>query len=321
MHHKPLRGFTLVEIVITIGLVSVLFYVVFGTSNILQLQENGNFQTIARQLIVEEGEALRTASFSSLENRVGTPFIEVAYNKGEFLVQQSGNPYSPDNVLRASAAAGANNPSRLVVPTGKMADGGFHADFLVSASSPAGWKVGLYTHYHDDQNYYALLIQADQVSIVKRVESVDSTLWTYATSVPVDAWNDITFWSQNDTFNVTYGGRSFPTFISDTTLYDGYNVLGAFDGASVDFDDVSLAGTPTTWSFDGTGERYGQPPIGWRRAGPDLLPSGHTSVTITDAVQGFTDLKQAVLTVQWMERGQLRTLSSTININQQSVAP
>ncbi|MFH1235523.1 MAG: hypothetical protein V1685_01120, partial [Parcubacteria group bacterium] len=85
-------GVGLIETVIAIGVVAILVLVVGGFGYTQKLQRHSQYLTLARQLLVEEVEALRSASFTDLGNRTATSFIEVGYNNGSWSIQ---NPASP----------------------------------------------------------------------------------------------------------------------------------------------------------------------------------------------------------------------------------
>ncbi|MFH1171891.1 MAG: hypothetical protein V1778_05160 [bacterium] len=315
-------GFTLLEMILTIGVVSMVLVVMAGVSNIVSLQQSSQYQAIARQLLVEEGEALRNASFSDLENRNMTAFIEVAYNNGRWGVENSGSARSLPNVYQVTGVSGAVNPSRQVVPAGALGDGVYTVPVRLGSASPAGWKAGFFFRYHDDQNYYLLQMSGTGLQMLRVLEGAPTVLWSIAQAFNKNTWYELTVTAIGSSFTVSLDGTvKTLTPISDTTFTNGQFVLGAFDGAIVDFDDISFAGAATlAWNFD-VNEAIGNPARGWRRIGPGDVPSGSTSVTIANTVVGFTDLKRVDLRVQWSERKATRSLANTFYLNQQSVAP
>ncbi|MBI4415026.1 MAG: hypothetical protein HY566_02185 [Candidatus Kerfeldbacteria bacterium] len=318
------RGFGLIEIVITIGITSMVLAVVLSINNVLKLQQSAYYRTVARQLMVEESEALRNASFADLHNRTNTPFIETAYSNGSWEVAQPATPKSSPNVLVVQDVIGSANPSRIVLPAGNLGDGTSTLSFRIRPTSPANWKVGFYLRYHDDQNYYLLQATATALTLSKVVEGVTTQLWTNATVFTANTWYGL---------SVTVTGQSFTSVLVDGTLQTGLPVtdatfargsfaLGAFDSVQAEFDDVSFSGAGSaSWNFDGASESIGSVPRGWSGMGPPDLPSGSTNITITDAQSGYTDLKSAALTVTWQEPGGTKSLTNTFYIFQQSVAP
>lgn len=322
IHRKPL-GFELVESLVTLGIISILLFVVLSTRSLVELQRNVVNQALARQLMVEESEALRNAQFTDLENRTSTQFIEVAYPNGNWAIQNPVNPRSTPNTYTVINVVGGSNPSRQVVPAGNLGDGIFDMAFRIHTGTPGTWKTGFYFRYHDELNHYLLRTSATTLELVRVVEGTSTTLWSSAQSFAVNTWYRLSVNVTGTTLTVSLDGivQTSPA-ITDTTFNRGYFVLAAFDDARVDFDDIAFTGSGNlSWNFDSASERIGAIARGWERVGPLSLPSGSTSITITDAQSGFTDLKQISLSVSWQERGSSRSLSNTFYINQQSVAP
>jgi Tfp pilus assembly protein PilE len=316
------RGFTLLEGVVTIGIVAMLLIVILSVFNIIKLHRSAQYQAIARQLIIEESEALRNAGYNDLENRAATPFIEVAYNRGAWSIADPAGPRSAPHVYRCEAATGGANPSQQVVPLGWRGDGSYEAAFRALPTSPSGWKTGLYVRYHDERNYYLLRANTSALELLRVVEGVSTTVWSTAMTFSTNTWYRLTVAITGDAFTVSVDGTvKTGTPVTDPTFARGQFILGAFDGALVEFDDVSYSGAVSfSWDFD-SGETVGSIARGWRRMGPTDLPSGATSMTITDAVTGYTDMKQISTTVSWYERGATRSLATTYYLNERNFQP
>lgn len=317
-------GFGLIEIVISIGVTSMTLSVLLSISNVLQLQQSAYYRTVARQLVVEESEALRNASFADLHNRTNTPFIETAYSNGSWAVAQPATPNSSPNVVVVQNVAGSANPSRIVVPAGNLGDGTYAFSFRVRPASPANWKVGMYLRYHDDQNFYLLQVTSTSLVLSRVVEGVSTQLWTNTGSFSTDTWYQLsaTLTGQSVVAISVNGAPRTGLPVADATFARGSFALGAFDSVQAEFDDVSFIGGGTaSWNFDGANETVDAQPRNWKRIGPSDLPAASTAITITDAQAGYTDLKQAVLTVFWNEPTGQKSMTNTFYINQQSVAP
>ncbi len=319
--HNAARGISMIETIIAIGIVATILIVVLSIQNVVQLQQNAYYRTVARQLILEESESLRNASFADLHNRTNTGFIEVAYNIGSWSVQQPSGAQSGTRVFMVQNVSGSTNPSRQVVPAGNLGDGTAEAYFRIQNGAPAGWKAGVYFRYHDSQNYYLVQASGTTLTLSKVVEGTPTQLGTWSNFFSKNIWYRLTIVAAGSDLAVSVDGT--PRISStDATFSRGQFVLGAFDGAIAEFDTLSFVGATTTaWNFDGANETVGATAYGWHRAGPTDLPGGTTAITITDAQGGYTDLKQVALTVTWNERNGQRSLSNTFYINQQSVAP
>jgi len=304
-------GVGLIETVIAIGVVTILVIVVAGFSNTQRLQRHSQYLTLARQLLIEEVEALRSASFADLGNRTATSFIEVGYNSGNWSIQDPVNPRSSPYVYAAGSATGSANPSRQIVPVGRIGDATMELYFRARNESQASWRTGMYIRYHDTQNYYLISVSAAQITMVRVVEGVQTQLWTKAKAFSKDVWYSMRVTATGGAFTISING-SYETGapINDNTFDQGLYALAALDGVTADFDDVFVSNiTSNFWSFPAVTETVDQVASGWQRTGPEDLPSGSSSITITDLETGHSDIKE------------IQSLSNTIYINRLSVLP
>lgn len=330
-------GFELIEILVTLGLLSFLLIVMLSSNAILQLQDNAYHRVLARQLIAEESEALRNGSYAYLTNRTDKPFMDVAHNAGSWKVETPSNPClapapcSGGNALRVNNVTGTNNPSRAVVPAGRLGDGTYDFHFQPQAASASGWAAGMYLRYRDSQNHYLLQATADTLALQRVSRGVVFSLWSVSQTFTPDTWYQLTVVADGLVFDISLNGTKLVSFADAISIFDppldwGQFVLHAANGVVAEFDDVMFtnrATTPTTlmWNFDGSNERIGESAYGWKRLGPHDLPQGTTLLTISNAQSGFTDLKRIDLSVRWYERGSTTSLGNTFYINQYSVAP
>lgn len=329
------QGFELIEILISLGIVSTLLIIVMALRTTTQLQENTYNTTVARQLIVEEYEALRNSSFATLTANTGAAnlkFLEVAYNIGNWAVSTPSVACASctgggSKAITVSNASGTNDPSTQVVPDGRLGDGTYETYFRVQNSSPSGWKTGIYFRYHDASNYYFAQVTATQLQLYKNVRGTISAVSPAASvSVAKNTWYKLSVTATGSAITLTLGATS--QAYTDTTYTSGQFVLGAMAGATVDFDDVKFTNagsglSPLLWSFNTSGDVVASFPAQWRRTGPSTLTSGTTSLTITDYVNGgttYTDLKSLKLTVSWQERTTTHSVTNTFYLNQQNMA-
>lgn len=314
-------GFTLLEVIVALGGLSVLFLVVLAMFNVVKMQRNTEARALAQQILQEEAEALRSASFADLGVRTATPFIEVAYNSGPWRTDNPVGAHTVPNTLQVDATGGA---SAIVVPTGSVTDGTYETYFRVRTGSPAGWKFGMYLHYHDDQNNYLLQGSATGFTFYKTVEGTQSALpWTAAVGITPGTWYKLAILAAGPSYTVKLNDIVLnASAMVDDTFASGHWLLAASDGASIDFDTVRFDNTlALAWNFDTATETVGHYPLGWNRPSPDDLADGTTSVTIEEPEAGFSDLKRVTLAVTWTERGAMRTLTNQFDINQYSVLP
>ncbi len=333
-------GFQILETVISLGIVSVLLTVLLAAQKSTQLQQNTYYRTVARQLIIEEYEALRSTSYATLTNRINQPFMDVAYHNGTWKVATPSAPClapvpcSGGNALFVSEVSGDTNPSRAVVPAGWLGDGVYDLHFRSLAASSPDWKAGMHIRYRDDRNYYLLQATATTLSFTRVSSGTTIPLWSIDQSFASNTWYQLTVTAEGLGFTfalngVEKGEVTDAISLSDPPLTFGRLLLHAEDGAAAEFDDVqytNTASSPTTllWNFDSSNDQLGRLAYGWRRIGPNDLPSGTTSLTISSYVSGgttYTDLKTILLTVSWQERDATRSVTNTFYINKQSIAP
>ncbi|MFC1687311.1 prepilin-type N-terminal cleavage/methylation domain-containing protein [Patescibacteria group bacterium] len=320
---KTMRGFGLIESLVSIAVISLLIVVVGGYIITQRLQRHSQYQTLARQLMVEEIESLRSASFSDLGNRTNTPFIEVGYNSGTWAIEAPVNPQSDPYVYTVYDASGDSNPSRQIVPVGKVGDAVLESYFRIKPTSPAGWKIGMYYRYHDSQNYNLVTVSSSQIRIVKVVEGVETQLWSKAKTINTNTWYSFTMNSQGNSFSVLINGvNETGSPVEDNEFSQGYFALAGFDGVTAEFDDIFVSNITTNfWSFPLATEQVGSIAVGWQRTTPENIPNGSTSITINDLEPGYSDIKKVDLTVSWTEGANAKSLSNTMYINRLSVLP
>lgn len=326
------RGFEFVEILVSLGLLSILFIVLMAVQKVLTVQTNSYNKVVARQLLVEESEALRNASFAGTlqphTDKTST-FLDVAYSKGSWSITTPPNPQSGARTYTVTDVSGANDPSRAVVPAGWLGDGIYDLHLRPRDTSAPGWKAGMYLRYRDERNHYLLQATATTLSFIRVSSGTTTQLWSTNQDFFSDTWHQLTVTAHGLVFIIALDGVPLQELVEAISLFDppltyGRFLLNAEGGVVADFDDVQFTNTiPATlaWNFDGGSEVVGKPAYQWRSISPADLPSGATSVTLTNAQAGFTDLKMAVLTVSWYERNATRTYTNTFYLNQQSVPP
>lgn len=330
-------GFEIIEAIIALGIVSTLLVVLIAARNSTQLQVNTYNRTLARQLIVEEYEALRNSSYATLTGYTetsGLDFIEVPYNTGSWAISSPGVACAActgggGKAYTATTASGINDPSIQVIPNGKLSDGTYETYFRVQNSSPPGWKVGLYIRYHDTKDYYLVQVSASTLQMLRNIRGTTTALAPATTSISLNknVWYKLSVTATGSSFSVTINGTT--ASYTDTTFSNGYFLLGVMAGATADFDDVVFTNaasglSPLLWTFNAANNTIGEPAYQWRRIGPASLPSGTTALSISNYVNGgttYTDLKTLTLTVSWLERNTTRSVTNTLYINQQDSAP
>ena len=299
------HGAGIIESVVAIGLLA-LFITVFGASYTIvitnTLLKNKN---LAYNVAIEEIEALRNTPYTQLTNRSDSAFIEVAYNKGHWLVASPGGAPSSPNILEVASPTG--NPSGVtglsIVPGFDYSDFTLETDVNVRSDSPAGWQSGIYFRYHDSSNYYRTYFTATDLYIDKNVDGTETSLNSKSKTFSENTWYTIKIITSTNNIDVYINDvLELSTTDNDSSFSKGRIGLVSFDSAHQYFDDVSVTeGDTNSWNFDS--DTIGQIPSGWERFSINDLPNGVGLLTIQDDQMGYTDIKNVTVKVSWQERG------------------
>ncbi|MCH7492534.1 DUF1080 domain-containing protein [Patescibacteria group bacterium] len=307
------NGSSIVESVVAIGLLA-LFVTVFGASYTIvinnTLLKNKN---LAYNVAVEEIEALRNTPYTQLTNRTDADFIEVAYNKGSWLVASLGSSPSSPNILQVGSPVG--NPSGVtglaIVPGFDYSNFTFETDLNVRSDSPAGWQSVIYFRYHDSNNYYRAYFTSTDLYIDKKVDGTETSLGSKTKTFLEDTWYTVKIITSSNTLDVYINDvLELSATDSDSSFAKGRIGLASINSAHQYYDDISVTeGATNAWNFDS--DTAGELPSGWERFSVNDLPGGTGLLTIQDDQSGFTDIKKISVKVNWQERGNTYSVELT----------
>ncbi len=303
-------GSILIESIVAIslfGLVLSLFGASYTIITSNQLLKN---KTLTYNLASEELEALRNVSFTTLTNRINSDFIEVAYNRGTWSIQQSGSAPSGTNVYNLTPPTGS--PSGItgiaVVPGYSYGDFTFETEIKVLSNSPSGWKAGTAFRYHDSNNYYAVHFSATNLYIVEVVEGVESTLNSKAMIFSQNTWYALKIVTLSNAFEVYIDDvLELSTSDTDSSFSNGKLALYGQNSVHAQFDSVSITDPVSKlWNFDS--DTVGKIASQWQRLNISDLPSGTGTVTIENSEAGFDTIKEVTARIEWIERDKNRAV-------------
>jgi type II secretory pathway pseudopilin PulG len=301
---KP-RGLSLIEIVIAISLVAMLV-VVFGVSLMAAVYaQRIKLRNMASALADQQLAAIQVYDTSQLTNQTDGALFAVLFTQGDFGTVD--DPTAPSS-SRAFGAATSTVTSGLTalmpLPKNAYADFTLTSDIKVNSGSPSDWQAGFLFRARDLRNHYRVYLTADALVLQKVANDVVTTLYTDARSISQGSWQELSVTASGSSISVSLNGTPVTTQ-NDTTFSVGQAALAVWEGASVNFDDVSAAGE--SWNFDGV--TLGEIHDDWLRFGLGDLPSGTGTLTISSPYTNPAYRRYSA-TISWMDRsGTTRTIS------------
>lgn len=314
-------GFTLLETLMTVGLVAVMLAVYSATLTSTVFLRRSQYNTLAANYIQEELDTLRTLPFSELINRTNGNFLGLAFQRGHWSIQDvSGDGQNKRLAMDAAAPAIGDDTGLAVLPGNYRTDFTLTAKVKVDSASPAGWGGGLVFRYRDAENFYRLRYAAGGNALDKVVRGTVTTVWsdssTCTTTIPTGscwAWQTLEVVASGTSLTLKRNGSTLTTLV-DTTFGAGDLGIQSKGNALISADDVSVTeGAVTAWDFES--ETAGTYPIDWLRMSCFDLPGGSCSLTIENYLDE-TSLKKVTAVVSWLDGDSTRSSSGATVIGQ-----
>ncbi len=306
------NGSSIIESIIAISLVS-FFIIIFGaTYTLISTSQFLKHKNLAYYLALEEIEVLRQLPFTELTNQTDSNFMEVAYNLGNWSVQNHTSAPSSPNTYHISSLAGETNISSI--PGFEYTDFTAEVKINVNNSSPANWQAGIFARYHDAQNFYSVYFNSNNIYLTKMVDGVETTIDSTVKVFSKNTWYTLKVVAVGNTFNI-YINNTLEISTTDDEFDNGRLALLGKNEVIANFDDVSITTTSTTtWNFDS--DTIGETASAWQRFGINDLPNGVTKLTIENDQSGYDSLKKITATVEWKEKNVIKKVEITTLINQ-----
>ncbi|OIO51334.1 hypothetical protein COY93_04150 [Candidatus Uhrbacteria bacterium CG_4_10_14_0_8_um_filter_58_22] len=295
-------GFTLLEALVTIGLVAMLLSVFTALITAVHYVSYTRFNFQAASFIQEGLESLRIVDFDDLTDREDGRLLGQAFNRGHWAVT--------DDMLKIAIPAPdlIDETGLAVLPGSYRNDFTFTAQVRADAGSPVGWGTGIALRYRDSENHYRYRFTSGGLAFDRVYRGAMQTLWTQGGGFNPGIWYTLEVEAVGDQFVLKRNGLVLTT-VTDATLPSGDLALLSLNGAISDFNDVTVSGDePGSWNFDGDGGD--ELPEDWRRFGPFDLPGGNATLTISDYL-AQSGMKQASMTVSWTEAGRPKTMTGS----------
>jgi len=298
------RGLTLIEIVVGVSLVSMLI-VVFGVSLLAAVYaQRIKLRNMASVLADQQLAALQVYDTSQLTNQTNGGLVGVLFTQGSFGTVQDLTAPSPSRALGAATSTSSGLTSVLPLPKNAYGDFTLTAKFKVNNGSAAAWKAGVLFRARDLRNHYRAYLTSSSLVLQKISGDVVTTLYSDARSISQGTWQTLSVTASGSSISVSLNG-TLVTTKTDATFSVGQAALAVWEGASVNFDDVSIGGD--SWNFDAV--TLGALHDDWLRFGLGDLPSGTGTLTVSTPYSD-TSYKRYSVTISWLDRsGSTRTVT------------
>lgn len=300
-------GLSLIEVVVGIALVSTVV-IVFGVSLTAAVYaQRIKLRNMAAALAGEQLAAIRSGDTSTLTPVTDGPLADLLLAQGAFATVADGNAPSQPNALNAATSTASGLTAMLPLPADAYDDFTLTAKLKVNPGSPAGWKAGMLFRARDYNNLYEVYLTSSSLVFKKYANGTATTLYSDARSIATGSWQTIVVTAAGSSLSVSLNGTTVTTQ-TDTAFSVGQAALAVWEGASVDFDDVSIGGT--TWNFEDT--TLGELQDDWLRFGLGDLPNGTGTLTIAAPFASDASFKTYTVKMSWTDRsGTTRTISQS----------
>lgn len=299
-HHG---GFTLIEVLIALGLTSLLFMLMISFVSVSTLKNHSRLTVEATAIAATELEGLRAISFNTVANRASTSFFTQLYTLGTWSVQSGSS-----NELRGISTGLTGTTGEMKVPANGHSDYSTQVKVTVAASSPAGWGAGLIVRARETDRLYRYYAKANQLILDKVEPTGTTTLQTIAAVVSTGTPITLGVSMNGSIFTLTANGLTVGTFTDANPTWSGGDTgLVLLNGATATFDDAQIDSALVT-DGDFQSSTVGSLPSSWNFLQPTSLPGGTGSITIAD-YNGDDTIKEATATLTWREEQRTRSLT------------
>ena len=300
------RGLTLIEMVVGIALVATVV-LVFGVSLTAAVYaQRIKLRNMAAALADEQLAAIRAGDTSTLTPATNGPLVNVLFTQGSFGAVADDTAPSVPRALNAATSTASGLTAILPLPANAYSDFTLATKFKVNGGSPSGWQAGLLFRAKDLNNLYEVYLTSGSLVFKRILHGTTTTLYSDARSISAGSWQTLSVTATGSSLSVSLNGTTVTTQ-TDASFSVGEAALAAWNGASVNFDDVSIGGL--TWNFDTT--TLGAVPDDWLRFGLADLNSGTGTLTIA-APYSDAAMKTYTVNISWMDRsGSARSIGES----------
>lgn len=308
MHSQ--RGFSLIDILISIALVGAMFAVFGAALSGSALRTGARLETRATALAEGALAAALSLAPSELTDRADAPLIGLTEKRGAWAVRSAaGAPSAPNAItVTTSSAAVTGVTAALRIPDRPLTNGTVSATVSVPALTPSGWRAGLLLRGRDLENGYRYSVGASDLRFERVTNGTATALYTLANGLAPGAWTTLAVTMTGTSFTLVRDGVTLTT-VNDATRRDGDLALVAQGNAAPFFDDVSVTGDYALAENFDAAPVDGAPAL-WRAVGVADLPSGATTVTVDHPTVGGS-LARVLIEVSWQSTRATETVTVT----------
>lgn len=307
------EGFTLAEVLITVGLVAILLAVYSAVLASTVFLRRSQYNIQAADFIQEEIDTLRSLPTAELLNRASGAFLGIPFQRGAWTVQTVGDDSQNRRlVLPAAKTAVGDETGLVVLPGNYRTDFTFTAKFKADNASPGGWDAALTFRYRDAENFYRLRVNQSGWALDRRKQGALTLVDSGTTAFANNTWYQLRVVASGNSFSLYWGTQNqspltlLKTVTDTTPLLSGDLALMAVDGALLSFDDVSVTenAVTTIWNFEADADNV--LPVAWQRLSCLDMPSGACTLTIEDYLSE-TSMKKITVVVTWNDGGNAKS--------------
>ena len=305
---KQQKGFTLIEIIISIMLAVILVLIINTLLVSKTLSDRGENSTLAYALAQEEMEKLLNRGVLNLTNTTSAKFIDILFHEGEHAVLEDVLSYSAPKVLNLTSdtALTTTVTGAIVAPKNLYDSITVDARLMLRSGSPLGSGKGIFFRAQDKKNGYLLTVSDTAIRLIKLVGGVETTLYSSAYFIVFDAWDRFELTVSGNILDFRLNGVS-QFNITDDTFMEGYLAFVVTNGGDAAFDDITItdAVESASYTFDSltAGELRGE----WQRQSLKDLPQGTGEIDIANYL-GDENIKDITVRTGWNEKGSLKTM-------------
>lgn len=297
------QGFTFIEVLISLGLTSLLFMVLLSFFSVSVLKNHSRFTIEATAIASTELEGVRMIPFTSIANQTSAPFFSQLYTTGTWTVATAA-----DQILSGTSAGASGLTGLIRVPANGHQDYETSVNITVPAGAPIGWGAGLALRAQEIDRLYRYYVSSSQL-ILDKVEPTGTTslsinAYAIAAGTPITLGANII----GNIFTITANGLTIATVTdTDASWQGGDTGLIMLNGTDAVFDDIMIdAALVSDGDFESV--TTGTLPGTWSWLQPASLPSGGSSITIAD-YNADDAIKEITATVSWKEEQRNRALT------------
>ncbi|MDZ7799117.1 MAG: type II secretion system protein [Patescibacteria group bacterium] len=298
------KGFTLIESLVAIFVMSLLIFIYANTTYYIRLATELKQTIQAYNIAQEEIEALRFLPFSSLTNQTEGNFLNVLYNQGQWQVNQNGS----NNYYETFSQDISDLTSQALLPLSGLSDFDLETDIYIDSDSPANWSTGFFIRAQDKNNNYKIIFNSDNFYFYKTVSGVETEIFSTSLPTTTDSWNTYKISANSNNFEFFRNSTSIGTANDPDTIFDSGKIsLIGINGIKARFDNVKINSSLVD-NGDFSSGPLGEVAQNWQWLSLYSLPQAKAQLTISD-YSSNPNIKQVIAEIEWQSPQKTKNIS------------